>query len=238
MRRAFGVAPVALIAMVAGGAQAQRAEVTRVAAEIEAMEAARFRGDTGAWKLPTPDFYFLHSTGGVDDRAAMLARRSGATAPGPRNVRTLRAEPPIYRLDGDVFTKSVLLEDSVAAGVRAGRSRALDVYVKRDGLWLWAAHLTTEVRPRWAPIAADSAVLSEYAGTYTATNGGRRIFAIRGGKLVQAGAVEREVIPLSESTFGYDGLKATVMFARDRSGKVVAADESSAVAFIRFARTP
>jgi hypothetical protein len=80
-------------------------------------------------------------------------------------------------------------------------------------------------------------LLDDYAGAYAAAEGPRRMYARRGDALVQVTPVgDRALIPLSDATFGYDGLNATVSFVRDKSGRVVAADESAQVGFTHFAR--
>jgi hypothetical protein len=72
---------------------------------------------------------------------------------------------------------------------------------------------------------------------YANAGGQRRTYAKRGSQLVQIiAAGERPLISLSDASFGYEGLSATVTFARDRSGRVVAAEESRRVGFVRFAR--
>lgn len=212
-------------------------DLKRATAEIAALEAARLRGDSGAWQLVAPAFVFGHSTGHVDDRAAFLSWRAAAS-PQARSPRMVDAEPPIVKIDGNLLVRSRLLTDSAPAGVRTGASRVLDVYVRRRGQWHWLAHQTAEVRARWMPVPLDSADIAEFAGEYAAGPQQKRTFVQRGTHLVQIGrAGERRMIPLSDSSFGYDGLNATITFVRDRAGRVVAADESAQTAFTRFHRT-
>ena len=221
--------------------QAQSPDAVKVAAEVEAADSARLRGDSAAWKLVAPGFVFVHSTGDADDLPAFLAWRArNANSPSARAPRARDAAPPILNIDGDVFTRVRLLADSAPPGVRPGQTRVVDVYVRRDGQWLWLAHTTSEVRPRWAEVNADASLLDDYAGTYRASNGTSRTFTRRGAALVQLTAAggERAMVPLSDVTFGYDGLQATVTFARDRTGRVVTAEESARVGFTRFVRSP
>ena len=252
------VAHGALIAVAAAPALAQGAppagtsadapspELARIIAQVEAAEAARLARDTTAWTLLAPGFLFVHSTGNVDDRAAYDAFRARGPQGSVRGGMPRRADvaPPVWRLDGDVLVRVRLLGDTAGPGIRGGQTRVSDVWVKRDGRWLWLAHQSGEVRARWATATADAAALDEYAGSWAAASGrARRVFARRGDGLVQlldpaAGGGERRMIPLSDASFGYDGLNAVVTFVRDRSGKVVAADETSQVAFSRYVRAP
>jgi len=232
------VVTILLAASALSPASAQTPDVTRALAEVDASDQSRMRGDSAAWKLVAPGFVFVHSTGPVDDLPAYLARRGRlGGAAGGRAVRTRDVEPPIAHIDGDVLVRVKLLGDSTTPTVRGGQSRVLDVYVQRDGAWKWLAHQTSEVRARWTPVVVAPALLDDYGGAYAAAEGPRRMYARRGDALVQVTpAGDRALIPLSDATFGYDGLNATVSFVRDKSGRVVAADESAQVGFTRFAR--
>jgi hypothetical protein len=218
-------------------------EASRAAAIVDADEAARFRNDSAAWRRVAPGFVFVHSTGGVDDLAAYQRFRAAGPAAsarsGPRRVVT---GAPVDILDGNVFVRVRLYADSTPPGIRPGESRVTDVFVRRGDEWHWLAHQTAEVRARWPSVVVDRADVADYAGVYTSAVGVRRTFAMRGDSLVQvtAGAAtsERRLVPLSTSSFGYDGLNATVTFIRDRTGRVIGADESAQVGFVHYSRTP
>jgi len=215
------------------------ADVARALAEVTASEEARIRGDSAAWQLLAPGFVFVHSTGPLDDRAAYLAFRAGRVAAGATAPKLVDAERPEVRLNGDVLIRVRLAGDGdlVSPGRRAHLSRLLDVYVRRAGVWQWLAHQTSEVAPRWVPVQIDTAVLADLAGTYAAADGAQRRFVRRGGALVQlTGGAERSLVSLSDATFGYPGFVATVTFVRDRTGRVVAAEQSAQVGFTRFQR--
>ena len=227
------------------------------AAQVEADEAARLRGDSAAWSRVAPGFIFVHSTGGVDDLAAFQRFRAQGPAglaragAGPAAGRRRDVAPPVDRFDGDVFVRVRLLGDTVPPGVRPGQSRVLDVYVRRGAEWHWLAHQTSEVRARWGPVGAYAAALpalAEYAGAYATPDGRRRAYAVRGDSLVQvldaapgSGVAppamrERALVRLGAASFGYEGLNATVTFVRDTAGRVVAAAESSQVGFTEYTR--
>lgn len=208
----------------------------RALADVRAAEKARLNGDPSGWRLVAPGFVFVHSTGAVDDREAFLAFAGDKI--GQAGRPTLHeAEAPIVRLDRDVLVTARLIGDPAPPTHRAHRSRLLDVYVWRRGAWRWLAHQTSEVSPRWVPTPVDPATLQGFAGAYEGSDGTLRVFAQRGPDLVfVAPSGERSLVPLSDATFGYPGLVATVTFVRNQAGTVIAADESAQVGFQRFVR--
>jgi hypothetical protein len=225
---------------------ASSTEVARVAAIVDADEAARLRNDPAAWARVAPGFVFVHSTGGVDDYAAYQRFRAAGPAASARSgPRRVQSGTPVTILDGDVFVRVRLFADSTPAGVRPGESRVTDVFVRRGDEWHWLSHQTAEARARWATAAVDRADVADFAGTYASTAGVRRTYVMRGDSLIQLAdarpgspAGERRLVPLSTNSFGYDGLNATVTFIRDRTGRVVGADESAQVAFVHYTRVP
>jgi hypothetical protein len=219
------------------GSAAPPADAARALTEVTTAETARVRGDSAAWRLLAPGFVFVHSTGAVNDRDTYLAFRARGQAAGGRTPQYHESQPPVVRIDGQTLVTIRSLAEPAAPGSQAHESRAIDVYVRRDSVWQWLAHQTAEVAPRWIPVVVDAETLDEYAGTYASADSLRRTFARRGTELVQVTAAgERVLVPLSESSFGYSGLVATVTFVRDRTGRVTAVDESAQVGFRRYRR--
>lgn len=208
---------------------------------VAADELARLRNDSLAWARVAPGCLFVHSTGAVDDLASFQRFRARGAAGRVGSGRDAAA--PHLLLDGDTFVRVRVLGDSAAPGTRPGQSRVTDVFVRRDGEWQWLAHQSAEVSARWREVAAPAGELGEYAGTYVAGDGRRRTYRVRGETLVQvldggAAAAERQLMSLGLSSFGYEGLNATLTFVRDASGRVVGAAESAQVGFTSFRRSP
>src|ERR1044071_4891378 len=88
-----------LAASVPLGAQAS-SDTARALADVSAAESARLRGDSAAWKLLSPGFVFVHSTGAVNDRAPYLSFRSAGPAPVGRGLALRESQPAVARLDG------------------------------------------------------------------------------------------------------------------------------------------
>lgn len=201
-------------------------DVVTIIAEVEAGEEARRRaagaGDyETAMQYIAPEFFFVHTTGQVDDvkRFREFSERvAGGKQESPRQL-----EKPTYVVHGDVVVRTRLTSAPVRPNQPHARTRSLDVFVRQSGKWRWLAHQGTQVLPPWREVP-PSAALGEYAGKYVAENGQARVFTAREKSLVQApirdGAAEVTLTPLSESTFAIPDTSTTVTFLRDRSGRV------------------
>jgi hypothetical protein len=201
-------------------------DAAKMIAEVEGSEEARRRaagaGDyETAMQYIAPEFFFVHSTGQVDDvkRFREFSERvAGGKQESPRQL-----EKPTYAVHGDVVVRTRLTSAPLRPNQPHARSRSLDVFIRQSGTWRWLAHQGTQVLPPWREVPAPAA-LAEYAGTYVAENGQARVFTAREKSLVQApirdGAAEVTLRPLSESTFAIPDTSNTVTFLRDRSGRV------------------
>lgn len=198
-----------------------------VIAAVEAAERARIvaanAGDIEkASGYVDSEFFFVHSTGQVDDleKFRSFAERAG------RRPESRQLTDPIYSIIGNTVVRTRFTSTPPRPGLPDARYRSLDVFIQKNGVWKWLAHQSSLIRPPWAEVSVAPVLLEEYAGTYV-HDAGQRSYSLENGKLIQAPQRVGESAPvltaISESTFALGDGSTTVTFLRDQSGRVAIA---------------
>lgn len=187
-------------------------------------------------RFVTPDFAFVHSTGGVDDAAKYIAFASRVVADSSWLVR-----PNHFVISSDMVVRTGTSANRVP-GRGVDTYHGVDVFVRRGGAWRWAFHQTTRV-PRTPTAATVSpAVLEAYTGRYSAADGGAMGFVVtrEADALVATSSTGQRTVlrPYTEASFFVEGLPATAVFVRDSSGRVAFMEMHRREAVARFIREP
>jgi ketosteroid isomerase-like protein len=141
--------------------------------------------------------------------------------------------PPEFTIDslhvrdlGDVATVTYRRMDTRRLGnvESSNWTRALEVYVRRDGHWLLAQHSHTWIVKSPPTVAMDSAALAAFVGHYQIGDGVFDNVHFEKGHLVAtlSGLTEGAVLmPVTASAFSPDGIAPLIVFERDASGRVI-----------------
>lgn len=211
------------IGVIALGACAHQSDAT-FADLIRARNDAIARGDSAAvHKDITDDMeWVIGATGTPLQTPQFLAAISQAQNP-----------PPEFTIDsvharnlGDVATVTYRRRDRRRLGNVSTESwtRALEVYVRRDGRWLLAQHSHTWIVQAPTPIALDSTSLAAFVGRYQIGDGVADNVHFENGHLVATLSgltVGGELMPVSEDAFSPDGMAPLIVFERDASGRII-----------------
>lgn len=211
-------------ASAAGGMRLDEHDSRAVAALLDSVVAVARRQDTSAFaQLVAPEFFFIHSSGHVDDVPAFL--RFIAQTP-VDSARVL--SPPEYRVHGAAGDVVLVLTHS--ANMVPGRGwnayRATDLVVRDPASpagWRWLAHQSTRLPSQGTYIQVPDAVLDAYVGQYGAAGApGRRTVTREGERLLLSSTAGRRLAfrALTESTFGLENGQMYLVFVRDASGRV------------------
>ena len=216
----------------ADSALVEQLAIVRRSAQLAAIA----KDSAGFARYVTPDFAFVHSTGGVDDAAKYLAYASRVAIDSSWLVR-----PNHYVISNDVVVRTGTSANRVS-GRGVDTYHGVDVFVRRDGSWRWAFHQTTRVPRTPTGVVVSAEALDAYAGRYSAADGGTMAYVVaREGDVLQATTTsgQRSVLrPYTDASFFVEGLPATVVFVRDSSGRVAFMEMHRREAVARFVRQP
>lgn len=187
---------------------------------IEQRVAAYASGDVAAYeRLLDREFVHISDRGQRrtrKDMSAFVGQNAGGS--GATYVVTALA----WRVDGDVATVDAALSEH--SGDFDGGFRETDIFVWRNGRWLYGHHQETAVlqTPRAVAIADD--VLSDYAGRYRSVTGAVDIITVQNGAL-RAQPTPNDpgvaLIPVARGAFAIPQDPTVVVFLRDAKGAVV-----------------
>lgn len=208
----------------AGGTRVAEHESRAIAALLDSVVAVARRRDTAAFtRLVAPEFFFIHSSGHVDDVPAFL--RFVAQTP-VDSARVL--SPPEYRVYGAAADVVLVLTHSAnrVPGRGWNAYRATDLVVRDPASpagWRWLAHQSTRLPSQGNYVQLPGAVLDAYTGQYGAAGApGRRTVTREGERLLLSSTAGRRLAfrALTESTFGLENGQMYLVFGRDASGRV------------------
>ena len=173
---------------------------------------------------------------GITDDMEWVVGASGMPVEAPQFlslVSHIQNPPPEYSIDsvhvrdlGGVATVTYRRVDRRRGAnfETAHWTRALEVFVRRDGRWLLAQHSHTWIVQAADPIPMDSAALAVFVGHYRIGDGVVDNVHFEGSHLVATlnGQTEGGVLlPVSESAFSPDGVAPLIVFERDATGHVI-----------------
>jgi ketosteroid isomerase-like protein len=191
---------------------------------IRARNEAIARGDSGA----------VHR--GITDDMEWVVGATGTPLQAPQFLAAIshaQNPPPEFTVDsvhvrdlGRVATVTYRRMDRrrLSGAESVNWTRALEVYVRRNGRWLLAQHSHTWIVRSPTPIAIDSTSLAAFVGRYQIGDGVDDNVHFEHGHLVEtlSGLTEGAVLlPVSESAFSPDGIAPLIMFERDASGRII-----------------
>ena len=147
MRRLLMVTVLAAFAGGALGAQSVASiDPALMAAQTKFHEAQKTCNAAGIGAMVTEDMLFLHADGRVEDKAAFTKFVSACV------LEDIRLDVTTARTYGDVAVLMGTLPFKVKQG--PGMTfRATQVYVKRNGAWLFASHQSTHAESFAASMA-------------------------------------------------------------------------------------
>lgn len=130
-----------------------------------------------------------------------------------------------------MLTDSLAVVDCQSMDISTNGSREIrrplhemDVFVLRDGRWLFLEHTETHVFASPKTITPDPALLDDYVGEYEFWPGHRDIITRKGDQLFGQEPDDKEATPLvaaTNETFFVGGDSEIGVFIRDVNGKVV-----------------
>jgi len=195
-----------------------------VAAFRDELVVALKQGDRARLEpLIADGFTFVHATGGLDTKKEYVDNVVSA-------VQANRG-PDIERLDDHIEVFDGHTAVVTGRAILHGRGddmplRSTQVYVKRDGRWLWAGGQSTRLPLRPAAASIPPALREAYAGRYQVGPARVLTVAVQGDvlKAQLPGFREAELIPRTETEFAWFNpdlnLDAQIVFVRDDAGTV------------------
>jgi len=194
------------------------------AARQQVIEAGRTKDRAAFERLLAEEFTFVHSTGGRETRAQFIDNNvAGATIAQGSDFETLDEKIRVY---DDRF--AVWMSSSVARMRGTGREnrlRSTNLFIKRDGRWLYLSGQSTRLPSRPKAVAVEAAVLDGYVGEYTVPPA--RTLTIRKDgdalRVALAGFSEAELVPHSATEFVWfnpeSNLYSELHFVKDAAGR-------------------
>lgn len=173
---------------------------------------------------------------GISDDMQWVVGATGTTLTAPQLLSALShvSNPlPEWTIDsvhardlGDVATVTYRRIDRRRGGnyETTNWTRALEVYVHRDGRWVMINHSHTWIVQSPPTISMDSTALAAFVGHYQIGDGLYDDVHFEGGHLVATLSTQKVggvLLPVSESAFSPDGVAPLIVFERDASGRVL-----------------
>jgi ketosteroid isomerase-like protein len=220
-------------AVASGQAAPAPAPDTKAAREVRAVrdqlvEAAQKKDRAAYERLLADGFTFIHGTGGLESRKEYIDHSiAGGQLLQRAELQTLSEQIQVY--DGHT---AVWTSRTVARNKSDGTETNLEstnVFIKRDGRWLWAAGQSTRLPSRPKAAAVPPGLYDAYAGRYEIGPGRTLTVTKEDGTLraVVTGYRPAELIPRSETEFVWFNpemnVYSQVIFVKGEDGKVTAA---------------
>jgi hypothetical protein len=189
------------------------------AARTAVIDAAKVKNRAALETWIADDFTFIHARGSVLDRAQYLAETTArGTAP---SIETTEEKLTMYGGHTAVFvsratTKTAETETNV---------RSTQIFIKRDGRWLWILGQSTLLPARPAAASIDPKQLDAYPGIYRLKAGRIIVVQRKGDQLFVeiSGRRPGELIPRGGDEFVWfnpdANVDATFTFVRDANGR-------------------
>ena len=179
------------------------------------------RGDSAGYrKLLTDDFVHIDDSG--------KRRTAEEMAPYTSVGNSSRWE--VSQVHARLITDALAIVDCQALDIAMEGSREVrrplhetDVFVLREGRWLYLEHAETHVLSSPKAITPDPKVLDDYVGQYEFWPGRVDTFTRTGDQLFARDEKDKEPTPLLSATnesFFVEGEADLIIFVRDASGKV------------------
>jgi hypothetical protein len=227
MKRFLCIAVLAMATPLSFG-QTKSGEATpasQVEQEIINLERARlkaFAQDDKAQfeRLVTDDLTITHSSGGVSNKAGLLAVMRPSTPDRPLPALTI--EDLKVRAYGDAAVMTGSLVETARDGRRELVLRFTNTYVKLKGQWrMSAGQLTTLSRER-ASIKVEPKIFDAYVGQYRNPSGRVRSITREGDRLMtEVGGQKLELFPAAEDQFFIKEADLLFVFVKDEQGRVI-----------------
>lgn len=168
----------------------------------EMLEAGRRKDRAAFERLLADDFTFIHSTGGIETKPQYIDHAVSGTQLFQRaDVETLAETINVYGGDTAIWTSHSVMRN------REDKSeiilRSINVFVKKDERWQWAAGQSTRLPSRPQATAIDHKLYKEYVGQYDAGKG-RTLTVTQEGDSLKAlvtGFRPAELIPQTATEF-------------------------------------
>jgi hypothetical protein len=195
----------------AAGAPIFRALIERRIAAIQATDVAAYMA------LLDKDYVAISDLGARKTLADIPAHVTGADPTRRYEIRSLN----VRAVMGDLaIVDAEIGEDMVDA---MGGWRESDIFVRRDGRWLYLHRQDTALLQAPAPAPMKNEALEDYAGLYRSARGTTDIFTVKDGTLY--GRSKPEDVPtalvhVAQEMFSIPGMPDLLIFLRDSSGKV------------------
>ena len=211
-----------VIALAASPTFGQKSAIEQQIVTLERERLKAFAQDDKATfeRLVTDDVTITHSSGGVSNKADLLAVMRPSTPDRPLPV--LSIEDTKVRVHGDTAIMTGNLVETANDGRRALVLRFTNTYVKQTGSWrLAAGQLTTLSRER-AAIKVDPKIYDDYIGQYRNPTGRIRNILREGDRLMtESGGQKLELFPAAVDQFFVKEADVMFVFVKDSQGKVI-----------------
>ncbi|CAN5287811.1 hypothetical protein BH10PSE12_BH10PSE12_10620 [soil metagenome] len=187
---------------------------------IETRLAALRRGEASQiLALLDTDYVNISDVGArrtLKDMPAYIAMMSN-----PERTYTVRSVNA--RVMGDIALVDAEIGEQMMVGV-VGGWRESDVFVRKDGRWLYLRRHETAVLYPPGPVPTDDERLGDYVGVYRSAAGLTDIITLKDGTLFGRSKPDEPptaLIHVGWGAFAVPGMTDLMMFARDSAGKVV-----------------